>query len=83
MDYRTIWKNLPESGRLPYEIIDFEEINSKIEDLQTQRLEIMNKIDADLREDWTEEELMEAGYLTKSRKDIKIVFPEEYDVEND
>ena len=38
MDYRTIWKKLPESGNLPYEIIEFEDINGRVQELQTMRL---------------------------------------------
>ena len=36
----------------------------------------MNNLDKMLRENWTEQELMDAGYLAKSCKDLKIVIPD-------
>lgn len=76
MDYRTIWKNLPKSGNVPYSIVEFEDLNGRVQELQDMRLQTMNDLDKILRENWTEQELMDAGYLAKSCKDLKIVIPD-------
>jgi hypothetical protein len=69
MDYRKVWSKLPECGTFPIEICEMETEKTKMKQLQLDIAHCQRKIsekeiylDRIMQENWTEQELMDAGY---------------------
>ena len=76
MDLRKAWAKLPESGQIPFVIFEIEDVDRQIKRLEDDKQEKIHDLHLMLKENWTEQELMDAGFLAKSCKDLKIVMPE-------